>query len=230
MQALWRWIQGDAPDPFAHLRRARRAPPVAAGADDSWYLTEMELLLNRDIHVAKTPVLIDDTVNIMISGFYQLSELPQMQLEHGISHVINMAHGDCGLNRSKGHESRGVKYLGITAEDDDDHDIMSHWDEVITFVNRFNVERQLGCTLLIHCMAGMNRSGAMAVALLATLNEMSLIRAVEQVHRIRGPILTNYSFRQFLINWARQQDEEEVKIQLLDMEHIALHSCEIFFP
>ena len=55
-------------------------------------------------------------------------------------------------------------------------------------------------------MAGINRSGAVAVAAVAYLERVSVLTAVEQVHRVRGPILTNYGFRHRLVDWGRKNN------------------------
>ena len=206
MEKLWNWIRGVSKD-------AQMTP------DDELYLNEMQALLERDVEFAKKPVVIDKSDRIMLSGFYVASDIPRLQIDYGITHVINMAHSDCGKKRAQEHQQHGVKYLGISAEDDEDYDILSHWSEVKNFLDKFYEEEKQPVgpiedtdraaprgRLLIHCMAGINRSGAVAVAAVAYLEHVNILTAVEQVHRIRGPILSNYGFRRRLINWGKQHD------------------------
>lgn len=229
MFGLWQRLTGtslEEEDIFAHLRRDQKARPTrVANPANTEYLNRIGSVLDTDVQFSKVPVVVDVTIDkILLFGFYASSQLPTMQNDHGVTHVINMAHADSEPNRQSIHEKYNVKYLGISAEDREDYDIMSHWEEVREFLCSFLDHEQSSrfasaadvsddkCgglhtlspgRLLIHCMAGINRSGAMAVAIIAHLEKKSLLQAVDQVHQRRGPILTNIGFRHCLIDWAR---------------------------
>jgi hypothetical protein len=234
LRGWWRWLNGasassaaaEQQDTFAHLRlnKSRNNIPPVTDPTHVSYLQDMDTILNRDIHFAKVPVVVDSgqaTGEIMLCGFYKSAEVPHLQSEYAITHVLNMANSDCGPNRQREHEQYGVEYLGISADDYESYDIMAHWDEVKDFIDNFlnNAKKSTDKNggddgqdvlktprLLINCMAGINRSGAMAVAVVAYLENKTLLQAVEQVHRLKGPILTNIGFRQRLVAWAQKEN------------------------
>lgn len=154
------------------------------------------------------PFLVSDS-GILMSGYYPATcDIALWKEAHNITHVINMAHGDtlADENRQEVHEALGIKYLGIEALDCVGYDILHCLPQVLEFAEDFYREQNGNARLLIHCMAGVNRSGAIAVALVCYKENKLLLSAIQQVYMKRGPILTNKWFQNELINWAREHN------------------------
>jgi hypothetical protein len=67
-----------------------------------------------------------------------------------------------------------------------------------------DVTAKSGCAL-VHCWAGINRSAAVAVALLMLLERCPLLSAIAAVVRVRGLVLQNKSFRLQLVRLAKSE-------------------------
>lgn len=152
------------------------------------------------------PFLVSES-GLLMSGLYQNEDIGA-KASGGVTHVINMAHdARKDAERKELHEAVGIKYLGVSALDLAGYDIMQHWQEVLEFAQDFYESREEGGEakfLLIHCIAGINRSGALAVALVCAKDGKTLFDAIAQVRAGRaGPILTNVSFQHQLVDWAR---------------------------
>ncbi|KAH9249726.1 hypothetical protein BASA81_012522 [Batrachochytrium salamandrivorans] len=144
-----------------------------------------------------SPRPVQITNRLVLSGFYSATDhqLAQLRQEFGISGVVNLAHGDVlDGQRAHRHQAAGMAYLGLAARDETGYDIMQHWDEVSKFAQSH--ER-----VLVHCMAGVNRSAALVVALVCRETQRDLVEAVRLVQTKRGPILTNQSFQSRLVTW-----------------------------
>ena len=104
----------------------------------------------------------------------------------------------------KGAEFYGQEfnYLGFTSQDDETYPIMDHFEDVFTFIEDARVADG---KCLIHCMAGVNRSGALAVAYVMVHRDISPVAATKLVLKARGMILSNGSFVEQLISLASQR-------------------------
>ena len=56
---------------------------------------------------------------------------------------------------------------------------------------------------LIHCHAGINRSGVLATAHLMLAERLPVLEAVARVKEVRGNVLCNHSFQSQLVQLAR---------------------------
>jgi len=113
----------------------------------------------------------------------------------GITHILNVA-GRCGATD---HTATRKGYLELSAQDEEGYDIMQHLHTAIAFINKARSE---GGRTLIHCQAGINRSGALACAALMLHERLPLMEAVVRCKKARGIILTNHSFQAQLIELA----------------------------
>ena len=83
--------------------------------------------------------------------------------------------------------------------------IEQHMDECVEFIDKC---KNNGDKILVHCMAGMNRSATITVGyLLHYFKDMDLLRAVEYTVKKRSWILTNGGFRRQLIQYAHDKDK-----------------------
>merc|ERR1719331_3206687 len=59
--------------------------------------------------------------------------------------------------------------------------------------------------VLIHCVAGMNRSGVLAVAFVMTMMRWPLLKALRHCLETRGCLLWNESFQEQLVLFAQRE-------------------------
>ena len=120
----------------------------------------------------------------------------------GVTHVLNVAgrYGstEAGTALGSGH------YLQISADDEEGYAIIErHLAEARSFIRK---AREDGGRCLIHCQAGINRSGCLAVAELMLDQRLTVLEAVERGRLARGVILSNHSFQDQLVALARTHD------------------------
>lgn len=122
----------------------------------------------------------------------------------GVTHIVNCAEGYCttGIEFYK-KEMANIKYLGFDAKDEDGYDIMQHFDDVYTFIED---ARKTDGKVLIHCLAGVNRSGALAVGYVMLHNKIGPLSAVNLVARARGSLLSNETFQLQILMFAKQRN------------------------
>jgi hypothetical protein len=123
------------------------------------YLEQIDLILSQEwdfntnarlVLVMNRPFLVSE--DIMLSGFFSSDRMAEFAAELGITHVINMAHGDIAPSRAEKLAQLGLEYLGIKAQDATGYAIMKHWPEVRAFAEGFYLSKQPTDRLLIHCM------------------------------------------------------------------------------
>jgi len=107
----------------------------------------------------------------------------------------------------------------ILVADDARHFKIMEVAEVAFAIIKATLEKGVKNGVLIHCWGGINRSGATAVAFLATQFDVPLYAAVARTMEQRGTILTNQSFRAQLVRKCFKMGlnltGEEVAPQLL---------------
>ena len=106
---------------------------------------------------------------------------------------------------SKQLSKDSFKYLQVDAEDHSRYKISDDFEVCIEFLNHVEMtcvdtERKPG--VLVHCMQGLNRSGAVAGAWLVHRWNMTLSEAVTSIATRRKGILTNRSFVRQLVDWS----------------------------
>ena len=116
-----------------------------------------------------------------------------------ITHICNVA-GRYGGSRPSAW--RTGHYLQVNADDEEGYPILArHLDDVIAFIQR---ARDEGGRCLIHCQAGINRSGVLAIAALMLTEQLPVLEAVSRCKNARGVILSNHSFQTQLVALARR--------------------------
>lgn len=110
------------------------------------------------------------------------------------------------------YSHEGISYLGIDAEDEMDYDIMQHFTEVWDVIER---ERLAGGVVFLHCIAGVNRSGALAVAYCMVRERWGPIKASRFIRERRERVLSNDEFQRQLVQFANEKN-----LLILDKEFI----------
>jgi hypothetical protein len=141
---------------------------------------------------------------------------PKALKERKITIIVNVAAGQCAeiqrIERIAGNGSQweriefteewyknncdsSFRYLAIHAEDHPKYNIEKDFDTV----NNFLESLQGG--VLIHCVQGINRSAAIAVAVLMNRKSLSALEAIEHIATKRPGVLSNRAFVKKLISY-----------------------------
>lgn len=91
-------------------------------------------------------------------------------------------------------------YLQLNARDEIGYDIRQHCDAASAFIQG---ARDVGGVCLVHCQAGVNRSGFLVVVEYMQSEQVAVLEAVRHCKRARGRILLNRSFQIQLLQYAR---------------------------
>jgi hypothetical protein len=84
-----------------------------------------------------------------------------------------------------------VAYCGFAARDEPGYDMVEHVPEALAFLQKC---REEGRRVVVHCIAGINRSSMALVSFLCANLHMKLEDAVDLTSKGRGFILSNMSF------------------------------------
>lgn len=160
------------------------------------------------------PVQITDT--LFLSDFYNVNRIGKLE-SLGITHVLNVA-GASARAEIFANKSCGIVYKEIDAHDEEGYDMLgNHLEECLAFINSCAA---VGGKTVIHCVAGINRSGVIAAAVhlltggttpVVTENEPqvenNILNTVAHCRRQRGNnFLWNHSFQLQLALLARKHN------------------------
>ena len=168
----------------------------------------------NDKHFPRPEYIDKDDNWLLLGGFYSSKLIENYTKNYNITHVINMAEGDSGnpIERRKAHTDLDINYIAFPAEDSAEYRITTHWGDIKKFIDEYlklssssSIDNTYRGRLLIHCMAGVNRSASLAIAIICYTEKKTLFEAVAQVREKKGHILTNIYFRNDLINWGREE-------------------------
>ena len=117
-----------------------------------------------------------------------------------ITDVINCCENHTGKDHYDELAEAGIRVFGFSTEDSLQYPILeSCYDEVKRILD--DVQRRNG-RCLIHCQAGVNRSGVLAIAYVADATGATVLEAAKDVKARRGRVCTNPAFQQQLIEFA----------------------------
>jgi predicted protein tyrosine phosphatase len=127
--------------------------------------------------------------------------------KHGVDSVINCAEKHT-LTCAE-YYPNGWRYLGLDCDDTASYDIIGkHLNEFTDFMDECVVNNH---KVLVHCVAGINRSATLLIAYLVRRRGMSLIDAISLCHAKRPIILTNEAFVMSLIEWSERLEKKRVE-------------------
>ena len=165
---------------------------LLASIDSPWIAAVRRMLDEPPPGPIDLPVKIQPALFL---GDKRSANNPQILEAFGITHVLNVA-GKYGATTHA-----GVHHKHIHAEDEEGYPILSkHLGEASAFIHQ---ARDEGGCCLIHCQAGINRSGCIAVAELMLSEHLPVLDAIARVKKARGVLLTNHSFQEQLVALAR---------------------------
>lgn len=184
---------------MAFRASAGQAKPGAQLHDeDKVYAQKLRALMNAGFGFPNGATQIFDF--LYLGGEDEAMDTPLLS-RLGITHVINCAAGYCDTGKQfYGDIIR--RYVEFRAEDDDNYNILQHFDMAHDVIED---ARQSGGRALIHCLMGVNRSGALAVAYAMVHQKWGPITAAVYVRTRRRWLLSNETFQTQLISFARQR-------------------------
>jgi protein-tyrosine phosphatase len=123
--------------------------------------------------------------------------------------IINVA-GEASKNYDLDREylENGMNILRLDAEDEEGYPMLQlHLETVKDQINWWAANKSENCNILIHCTAGINRSGLLVAALLLEKEKITVLDCVKHIRSRRGNcFLWNHSFQEQLVAHARKLD------------------------
>eukprot|EP00526_Cylindrotheca_closterium_P015654 CAMPEP_0113638192 /NCGR_PEP_ID=MMETSP0017_2-20120614/19998_1 /TAXON_ID=2856 /ORGANISM="Cylindrotheca closterium" /LENGTH=270 /DNA_ID=CAMNT_0000549269 /DNA_START=858 /DNA_END=1670 /DNA_ORIENTATION=+ /assembly_acc=CAM_ASM_000147 len=153
---------------------------------------------------AQLPVPI--TENLFLGNAFSVESTDKLKAR-GITAVLNMA-GPMALKRKtiQAYKKHGIQYKRIDGEDEYDYPLLqNHWQEASDFIKSTTENGKGKC--VVHCVAGLNRSGLIAAAYYMIATQTSVLEAAQHVRKQRGNhALCNQGFQAQLVALARKHD------------------------
>lgn len=147
--------------------------------------------------------------------------------ELGVTHVlsVNSMSDNESTELSDRFRSAGVVHKYCPGEDEEGYDMLGlHWKECHDFLQ--NVRDGGGGIAVVHCSAGINRSGLIVAAAYMVLERKTVLEVVQRCVQQRGMVLWNHSFQQQLCTLAAKEGLLGKKPQGYTDDPIG----EVFFP
>ncbi|KAL1529198.1 hypothetical protein AB1Y20_000156 [Prymnesium parvum] len=122
-----------------------------------------------------------------------------------ISHVLNAA-GHAGRQSDEvlqRYTEAGIKLLQLDAQDEEGYAMLPKHRK--TAADFFALAANSGGRCLVHCVAGINRSGVLAASELMLHERLPLLEAIRRIKAARGFVLSNDSFLEQLVTLARAE-------------------------
>ena len=130
---------------------------------------------------------------------------PALLKVFGITHVCN-AGGRAGQQADDvlaSYAAANIELLHLDAEDEEGYPMLPlHRDRAAAFFAR---AKAASGRVLVHCVAGINRSGVLAASELMVHERLPVVEAVRRIKAIRGTVLWNESFQAQLVVLARAE-------------------------
>mmetsp|Transcript_10595 Transcript_10595/g.30290 ORF Transcript_10595/g.30290 Transcript_10595/m.30290 type:complete len:246 (+) Transcript_10595:82-819(+) len=172
------------------------------GADLEVLQELQDMLCNKGFIVPTRPGPAEILPYLLLGGEDDARNL-EVLVRLGVTHVLNVAGSEVKTG-AKVYEKPGIQYSEIISEDTQAYDIMQHFAEVEQVADEVARADPPG-RLLVHCFAGVNRSGTLCLAYHMVKSGMSLLESARHCKAARGRICTNTAFQQQLFRFARQR-------------------------
>lgn len=141
---------------------------------------------------------------VYLGSAYSVQDLSKLK-KLGIHRVLNMA-GSMALKKSTilAYRKEDIDYKRITALDEDYYPLLQRdWKEAHDFIHDPNQDGNV----VVHCVAGMNRSALIVAADYMVTNQVPVLESVKHVRLQRGNVaLCNEYFQEQLVALARKSD------------------------
>lgn len=160
---------------------------------------EIEVLALRQ-HNLPVPI----TKTLYLSGRKDVCDVDKLD-NLGITHVLNVA-GVCARGPLDLYKDHNITYKEIDAHDEEGYNMLgNHLEECQAFIQ---LAASAGGKCVVHCVAGINRSGVIAAAvhMLSEAPSSNVLTTVAHCRRQRSNcFLWNHSFQAQLVLLAEKQ-------------------------
>eukprot|EP00961_Rhodomonas_salina_P122228 1645885-Rhodomonas_salina.1 len=150
---------------------------------------------------SELPVQISDTV--FLSDAASTKNIERLK-ELGVTHVLNVAGKAASVVSEETYSKAGITLKVISAEDEEGYPMLaSHLIECREFIAS---ARDKGGKCVVHCVAGINRSGVIVAAEKMLTERINVLETVAHCRLQRGNVyLNNASFIEELVALARKE-------------------------
>eukprot|EP00429_Kryptoperidinium_foliaceum_P018381 CAMPEP_0176049970 /NCGR_PEP_ID=MMETSP0120_2-20121206/24834_1 /TAXON_ID=160619 /ORGANISM="Kryptoperidinium foliaceum, Strain CCMP 1326" /LENGTH=215 /DNA_ID=CAMNT_0017383401 /DNA_START=1 /DNA_END=648 /DNA_ORIENTATION=+ len=191
---------GGQTDPVDAAKSADEQDRIASARQA---LAELQALLsNRGMIEPTRPGPAEILPHLLLGGEVDAKNVEAL-LRLGVTHVLNVAGGEVKTG-PEAYEQRGIRYTEFVSEDTQAYDIMQHYDEVAQLADEVAASNPPG-RLLVHCFAGVNRSGTLCLAYHLVRSGMPLLQSAKHCKAARGRICTNVGFQLQLFRFALER-------------------------
>ena len=180
---------------FAYYRYQRRNLP---------WVRAVRKAVQGSVDVRPRDLPVEILPHLLLGDKKSASE-PALLEAFGITHVCNAA-GKAGRQADHvlaSYADANIEVLDINAEDEEGYPMLpKHRARAAAF---FALAKARGGRCLVHCVAGINRSGVLAASELMVHERLPVVEAVKRIKAIRGTVLWNESFQEQLVVLARAE-------------------------
>lgn len=140
---------------------------------------------------------------LYLSDARRAHDVALLRERHQITHVLNVA-GRAAQGPASEYEAAGIEVLNIEADDEEGYPMLTlHLAKCRSFIA---AARSANGRCLVHCVAGINRSGVIVAAEKMLSERLPVLETVRHCRRQRGNIfLCNESFAASLVALARTE-------------------------
>mmetsp|Transcript_31708 Transcript_31708/g.37292 ORF Transcript_31708/g.37292 Transcript_31708/m.37292 type:complete len:243 (+) Transcript_31708:104-832(+) len=124
--------------------------------------------------------------------------------EKGITHVLNVA-GMAGQGPIEEYKNANIHVLNIDADDEEGYQMLSlHYEKAYNFIESARIS---GGKCVVHCVAGINRSGVIVASVYMMNEKVNILDTVAHCRIKRGNcFLWNSTFQEELVAMARKEE------------------------
>jgi protein-tyrosine phosphatase len=143
-----------------------------------------------------------------------------LQTQYGITHILNVT------KEIDNFHGQSVQYKRIPIDDAPREQIEKYFDEAHEFIHSLYTSGN--GAVLVHCNAGISRSGSIVLSYLVGYHNMNLMEALNHTKQRRSVVSPNLGFIQKLQLY--EKEKKQLQVSSLDYHNYAVDWLVDFFP